>query len=184
MFLIPYALIGLPLTMLFLKTSGELILICLKKGMISFEKRVLKRQNPQTSFKKIITILIICKIVLIVIFSGLEMVVEDWSFLDGVYCWFVTLTTIGFGDYVPFAHYRDKNISTPWKFYITALLCTVPVMAGLCLVSSLLNLLVHYSENIKINFRNVCSCCGQRTDSDTFSADESKTSKEIKLLSV
>jgi len=125
----------------------------------------------------------LCEVGLICILSGVETVMEGWSFLDGMYCWFVTFTTIGFGDYVPFAHYRDKNVNTPWKVYLTGVLFTVPFIAGLCLVSSLLNLLVQHSENIKIHFHNVCSCCGHRTDLNTTGNNGKNTANDVKLQS-
>jgi len=111
------------------------------------------------------------------------MAMEGWSFLDGIYCWFVTFTTIGFGDYVPFSHYREKNINTPWKVYLIGLLFTVPFIAGLCLVSSLLNILVQHSENIKIHFHNVCSCCGHPNDLYTAADDSANTANDVKLTS-
>lgn len=181
--LIPYCLIGLPLTMLALKTSGELIALCIKTTAVNFEKKVLKRQNPEKKLIKCFVIISSILAVLVCGVAGLEVVFENWAFLDGVYCWFVTFTTIGFGDFVPFAQYREKHQnSDQWRVYVAGILFTIPFIIGLCLVSSLLNVLLQGSEKIKIHFHKICSCCGQQTGSVT-EVNEENSKRDIRLQS-
>lgn len=170
--------------MMALKTAGEVILLGLKTMTVNFEMKVLKRPRPERKLIKCFIIIISCMIILICILAAAETALEGWSFLDGVYCWFVTFTTMGFGDFVPFAQYREENINTPWKVYITGLIFTVPFIAGLCLVSSLLNVIVQSSENIKIHFHQVCSSCGHRAELKTeANDDDSKVANGIRLQS-
>lgn len=81
------------------------------------------------------------------------MYLENWSFVQGVYAWFATLSTIGYGDYVPgFELFRkaakssDNDVSL-W-FIISAM--AVPCLAALCVVSGVLNSLVEDIEEFKI----------------------------------
>ena len=68
---------------------------------------------------------------------------EGWTFAEGIYVWFITFTTIGFGDYVPNS--------------ITRL---VETAVGLCLMSGLIDSLVSYSEKVK------CAGCLQSAVSE------------------
>ncbi|XP_020917392.1 potassium channel subfamily K member 15 isoform X2 [Exaiptasia diaphana] len=184
--LIPYCLIGLPLTMLALKTSGEVIHLSIKTIAVNFERKVLKRQHPEKKLIKCFIIIISIMTVVICAAAAGEVALEGWTFLDGVYCWFVTFTTIGFGDFVPFKQYREKNENndTRWRVYVAGILFTVPFVGGLCLVSSLLSVIIQGSENVKIHFHKICSCCGQQTGPEANDVDSSKTDIRLQSFSV
>ena len=38
---------------------------------------------------------------LILLMAGVSIHYDKWTFVEGMYVWFVTFTTIGFGDYIP-----------------------------------------------------------------------------------
>ncbi|WP_420318452.1 potassium channel family protein [Ekhidna sp.] len=62
---------------------------------------------------------------------------EDWSYLDAFYFSFITLTTIGFGDFAP---------QTDWGKLFTILYITI----GVGIILSFINTLYHhYSKVIK-----------------------------------
>lgn len=145
--------------MLALKTAGEVLLIGLRNLTITFEKKILRRKKPEHNMIKCLLMIIFWIIILMCILATVEKYVNGWTFLEGVYCWFVTLTTIGFGDYLPLQKLLfEQTESMLWVFVVTSIFSILPYVMALCLVSSLLNLLVEYSEEFKIHY-NAFSCC-------------------------
>lgn len=65
-----------------------------------FERKILKRLEPKHIKTKGAVILFSTMISIIALNSVLLMDQTDWTFVEGVYFWFITFTTIGFGDYV------------------------------------------------------------------------------------
>lgn len=93
-------LIGIPLTMIAFKSVGELILILVNTIITKFEKKILKRREHTRVQGKSAVLLFFFMVALLFICGCLE-TLEHLTWLEGTYMWFVTLTTIGFGDYVP-----------------------------------------------------------------------------------
>ena len=62
--------------------------------------------------------------------------VEDWKKLDALYFCFVTLTTIGFGDFIPGSTLLNKN-GNKKNMYISALY----IFVGLILIAMCINLM-------------------------------------------
>ena len=94
---------------------------------------------------------------------------EGWSFVEGIYAWFATLSTIGYGDYIPgwdalrkAAETSDIDSHVNVWLMISAL--ALPGLAGLCVVSAVLNSLVDALEELKIQFkvRNKCLRCERK----------------------
>ena len=98
MFTIFYALVGIPLTAFFLLLIGQKLHIPLK----SLKKKVFweKHKKIEKVLKSILVALLGLTVLLFlpaVLFRRLE----GWTYLEGVYFGVITLTTIGFGDFVP-----------------------------------------------------------------------------------
>ena len=152
--------IGIPINMLALKAVGELIAKWINAVVRRFERKILKRSEPLENMqRKTAVILFSLMMVLIVVNSVSLMHLVGWSLVEGVYFWFVTFTTIGFGDYVPHEPQRIKELSinssdnhgnrvknsiivhnTFFTFYF--ILC-------LCIVSSVLNSIMAAIEERK-----------------------------------
>ena len=94
------SLLGIPITLLAFKSIGELIAKWVNAIVTKFEKKILKRLEPKHMKTKGAVILFSTMISLIAIYSVLLMNHTDWTIVEGVYFWFITFTTIGFGDYV------------------------------------------------------------------------------------
>ena len=107
---------------------------------------------------------------LIVVNGSLMMPVFNWSLVEGVYFWFITLTTIGFGDYVPVKSQRiwklSINISRnheakketavgakPPFAVFSGIFYTFYLILCLCIVSSVLNSIVAAIEESKFPSR-------------------------------
>ncbi|CAL8316952.1 unnamed protein product [Merluccius merluccius] len=101
-FCIIYALLGIPLFGFLLAGVGEQLGTIFGKGIAKVEKMIVKWNVSQTKIRVISTVLFIlfgC-----VIFVALPAVIfkhiEGWSALESIYFVVITLTTIGFGDFV------------------------------------------------------------------------------------
>nr|XP_014345469.1 PREDICTED: potassium channel subfamily K member 2 [Latimeria chalumnae] len=101
-FCIIYALLGIPLFGFLLAGIGDQLGTIFGKGIAKVEDMFVKWNVSQTKIRVISTVLFIlfgC-----VLFVAIPAVafknIEGWSTLDSIYFVVITLTTIGFGDYV------------------------------------------------------------------------------------
>ncbi|XP_035222489.1 potassium channel subfamily K member 16-like [Stegodyphus dumicola] len=135
-----YAIIGIPLNILFFKTLGDAY-------SDAYQEIIWKVNSDDTNKKKQVLAHLIFYIPWVIIFMVLPSVVfmytEDWNFLDGLYYSFITLTTVGLGDYV-----AGENLPTKvsYVFYRIALLCWM--MHGLAFVSMVVDFLAHQYQKI------------------------------------
>ncbi|XP_029937824.1 potassium channel subfamily K member 16-like [Myripristis murdjan] len=97
-FCVFYALCGIPLNLAFLKQLGKCLTIHLgrlERGMVS-----LVPHKQSVEVLAVSLFLITGSLVFLVIPTLLFTYVEEWSYGEGFYYAFITLSTIGFGDYV------------------------------------------------------------------------------------
>ena len=99
-----YAIIGIPICLTFLQIVGE----WLSRHFNSITKCVAERMKTrpakhQATFQGItVLILFISGVILLFFFPALILHrIEDWTYGEALYYCFVTLTTVGFGDFVP-----------------------------------------------------------------------------------
>jgi hypothetical protein len=93
--LIPYALVGIPLNILFLIVVGKWLSMLYQKVYKSVKDNWIMAAISYL-------LLVITGWCLFAIFpSTLFSSIEEWSFTESLYFTMVTLTTIGFGDYIP-----------------------------------------------------------------------------------
>ncbi|XP_062332912.1 potassium channel subfamily K member 4 [Osmerus eperlanus] len=102
LFCLCYALVGIPMFGILLAGVGDHMGTGLRKAVANIETLFLKRRVSPTIVRiisAVLSILIGCLIFLAVptvVFHK----VEGWSFLESLYFVVITLTTVGFGDYV------------------------------------------------------------------------------------
>lgn len=66
------------------------------------ERKILNRRlEPKQLQTKSAVILFLLMVILMIASGWLFKHLEDWTLVEGVYFWFITFTTIGFGDYLP-----------------------------------------------------------------------------------
>ena len=146
------SLLGIPITLLTLKSIGELIARQLKLLVTKFEKKILKRPEPKRVQTKSAMILVALMVVLMVGSALFVTNLLDWTFIEGLYFWVITFTTIGFGDYVisnidvPSYNNLIFNISSHQEnqdesvdLHIYNILDILNCLFGLCIVSSVLD---------------------------------------------
>lgn len=137
-FCIFYALVGIPLTWLMLSTLAQYINECIGRALECCYERVLQRKPVGIEIKSAaITLAISVSMILIIAAFGCYL--EGWRYLDGVYFGFITLTTIGFGDFVPLhpSPSRDPEGYT-WHVLTFTVMSILYFTIGLAIVSSVL----------------------------------------------
>ncbi|KAG8449394.1 hypothetical protein GDO86_016154, partial [Hymenochirus boettgeri] len=141
-FCVFYALFGIPLNVIFLGQLGKLLSRgCRKLGKYFFKKGMKKEKV------KLLTIVFFL-VTGIIVFLGIPPLIfthtESWTYTEGVYYAFVSLSTIGFGDYVV-GYGSQPNI--PFRGY-RALVC-LWIIFGLAWLSLLFNLLTSLLKDTK-----------------------------------
>ncbi|KAJ8308908.1 hypothetical protein KUTeg_013782 [Tegillarca granosa] len=112
-FFIFFALVGIPLNAVVLVGIGSKISIALKK----FRKYVWIKKHPKVDgILKTIAIALIGLLILILVPSGIFSAVEGWTFGESIYYCVVSLTTVGFGDFV--AGSGDTDYRVGYRFFI------------------------------------------------------------------
>ena len=148
---------GIPLCLLTLKSAGVLITELLKRAVINFEIRAFKAPNVSHLEFKCAFLTLALMVIFLSLSSAVQVIWEKWTFVDSFYAWFITFTTVGFGDYIPFESVvsREDACVTAAVFHIFA---TFPALCGLCLVASVINtLLTVFDKQEPSEVSNSCS---------------------------
>ena len=171
-----YALIGIPLALFTLNSFGGLISHGVSWLISTFEKRVLKTPEPRDLEIKISVLTILLTLVLLLAGSAIAVVTQDWSFLEAFYFWFVTFTTIGFGDYVIRDHEEVDEEVKP----IIGLFSLAFTLFGLAAVASGINSLLDVASKRPCRFV-ICSGSLPVQDSDAVAKEDSDAALQIQM---
>ncbi|MGH0185506.1 UNVERIFIED_CONTAM: hypothetical protein FKN15_018206 [Acipenser sinensis] len=126
-FCIFYALFGIPLFGFLLAGIGDQLGTIFVKSIARVEKVFRKKQITQTKIRVISTIMFILLgcIVFVTIPAVIFQSIEEWETLDSLYFVVITLTTVGFGDYVAggnkIIHYREWYKPLVWFWILVGL---------------------------------------------------------------
>ncbi|XP_041846058.1 potassium channel subfamily K member 4 isoform X2 [Melanotaenia boesemani] len=136
LFCVCYALVGIPMFGILLAGVGDHMGTVLRRAVAKIETLFLKRKVRPTTVRVIsavLSILIGCLIFLAVPTIVFQKV-ENWSFLESLYFVVITLTTVGFGDYVPGGAYEGGNFFKPlvllWIVFGLAYFASILTMIG------------------------------------------------------
>lgn len=153
---IGYALFGIPLILLTLKSCGSGYNSLLKCLLTNFEKCI--RKNAEISHLELRLLLLnfFALVTVIFIAATVSTDMDGWDIWQGVYVWFITFTTVGFGDFIP-------------TYMTTAEQPNSLLIAGLCFMSAVVDALVAWAERL-----NRCqqSCCRSQNDITTDRDDD------------
>lgn len=136
-FCIFYAIFGIPITGLMLKSIGERITETLASFWKFVDTKICKREHPRRIYLKTVACIFIMVAGMILLLAGIGKSYEGWTFFEGVYFAFITLSTIGFGDYVP-QHPSKHEKDHPGYVIAFTILTFVYFTFGLAMVSSAL----------------------------------------------
>ncbi|KAM6953346.1 potassium channel subfamily K member 2 [Aplochiton taeniatus] len=136
LFCVCFALVGIPMFGFLLAGVSDHMGTLLRKAVANIETLFLKRRVSPTSVRVIsavLSILIGCLIFLAaptVVFQE----VEEWSFLEAIYFVVITLTTVGFGDFVPGGRRKGDLLFKPlvllWIVFGLAYFASILTMIG------------------------------------------------------
>ncbi|KAG2465294.1 potassium channel subfamily K member 9 [Erpetoichthys calabaricus] len=131
-----YAVLGIPLTLVMFQSLGE--------RMNTFVKYLLKRikkccgmRSTEVSMENMVTVGFFSCIGTLCIGAAAFSHCEDWSFFQSYYYCFITLTTIGFGDFVALQNNKalqKKPLYVAFSFMY--------ILVGLTVIGAFLNLVV------------------------------------------
>ncbi|KAJ7370398.1 hypothetical protein OS493_032575 [Desmophyllum pertusum] len=138
LFCIIYALVGIPLTWLMLSTLAQQINDWIGRALRCCYERVLQRKPAGIGIKTA-AITLAMSVIMVLVIALFGCYLEGWRYLDGIYFGFITLTTIGFGDFVPLhpSENRDPEGYT-WHVLVFTILSIIYFTIGLAIVSSVL----------------------------------------------
>ncbi|CAF0864309.1 unnamed protein product [Didymodactylos carnosus] len=134
-----YAMAGIPLWLIMFQSAGER-LNALITFLLSHVKRRFRRRGDVSDIELITVEFALSTCVVLgcsLVFSSKE----KWTYFESIYYSFITLSTIGFGDFVPLASLQKTNQSLYSKFgYV---IFTIGfILVGLTIMASSINLLV------------------------------------------
>ena len=87
--------------MLTLKTLGEIVSKMVYKLVLIVETKVLCKKTPRKVKIKSFSIAFTLMILTLCAGGVIHIYMDGGTFIEGVYSWFATLSTIGYGDYIP-----------------------------------------------------------------------------------
>ncbi|XP_054978709.1 potassium channel subfamily K member 3 [Sorex araneus] len=131
-----YALLGIPLTLVMFQSLGERINTFVKY-LLHRAKRGLGMRRADVSMANMVLIGFFSCVSTLCIGAAAFSYYEHWTFFQAYYYCFITLTTIGFGDYV--ALQKDQALQTQPQYVAFSF---VYILTGLTVIGAFLNLVV------------------------------------------
>ena len=145
-----------------MKSAGELLASCLKFLVVKTDTFLLGNAEPKHMKRKTFFVANALILIVLVLASVSSIYMENWSFLEGLYAWFIILTTIGFGDYVPLESISRKasNGEIPkYRVVFYGILLSLPYVIGLSLISCILTCIVNSLDQIREARDRCIKCC-------------------------
>ncbi|KAL4230823.1 potassium channel subfamily K member 4 [Mactra antiquata] len=168
-FFIFYAIMGIPFTALILSSIGEK----LTKPYKALEKKQFFENHPKKErLGKFIIFTALCFVLFSLIPAAIFSAVEDWSYLEAWYYTVVTLTTVGFGDYVP----GQDDTTVRWLYKI---LTAIWIFIGLSWLSMVMNLIQDFLKLQSIKIDNDVE--KEENNEDNKAGDKKTKETELKL---
>ncbi|XP_015278565.1 PREDICTED: potassium channel subfamily K member 16-like [Gekko japonicus] len=139
LFCVVFSLFGIPLNIVFLHHIGKILsLLCERLAKCLYRKGVKKKT---TRFLTLLFFLVMGILVFICVPSVVFQVMEDWTYGEAIYFTFITLSTIGFGDYI-IGRQPSKRYFPYYR-----ILVAIWIIFGLAWIALLFNLLSNLLED-------------------------------------
>ena len=131
-----YALAGIPLNLIMFQSIGERLNIFVTFLLRSI-KKCFKVKEPEVSQTNLIMVCMIMSNIVVAGGAWAFSYYEKWNYIDACYYCVITLTTIGFGDYVALQKFRALQTKPEYVAF-----SLIFILFGLTVVSAAMNLLV------------------------------------------
>ncbi|KAM5292076.1 potassium channel subfamily K member 3 [Ctenodactylus gundi] len=131
-----YALLGIPLTLVMFQSLGERINTFVRY-LLHRAKKGLGMRRADVSMANMVLIGFVSCVSTLCVGAAAFSHYEHWTFFQAYYYCFITLTTIGFGDYV--ALQKDQALQTQPQYVAFSF---VYILTGLTVIGAFLNLVV------------------------------------------
>lgn len=140
-----------------LQLAGQMVLRGQQILVSKVEKDLLKREGEPKFVNEKCTLLgLLLLLTLLLVCTGIQISLDNWTFLDGIYCYFITFATVGFGDLIP-----GPKRAGP----VLVLLRILLIVLGLVAMSNVLNAVLSCEDSGKWLTRLRGRCSGETTDS-------------------
>ncbi|XP_054614240.1 potassium channel subfamily K member 1-like [Dunckerocampus dactyliophorus] len=150
-FCIIYSLVGIPATLFFLSAVVQRIMVLVTRRPLSYFPRRWAVSKSKFAIVHATVLAIMVAMLLLVIPSWIFFTLEkDWNFLESLYFCFISLTTIGLGDYVPGETHSTED-NPHQQFY--KLVITVYLLLGLVCVLVLMETCVELPQMRRLRQR-------------------------------
>ena len=158
MLFIFYAIIGIPIALTFLAILGDILSGFIDRPVAKIIARKKKKgTNINVALIRLFVVVsvLVCGLILFIFIPALIFTaIEPWSYGEAVYFCFVTLTTVGFGDFVPAQEEATAETSTGLRG-LYAVISTVWTWLGLAFVSVLISEIQNLSAEAG---KNITKC--------------------------
>lgn len=131
-----YAVLGIPLTLVMFQSLGERINTFVRY-LLHRAKRCLGFRRTEVSMENMVLIGFLSCLGTLCVGAAAFSHFEGWTFFHAYYYCFITLTTIGFGDFVALQKNEDLQEKTPYVVF-----SFMYILVGLTVIGAFLNLVV------------------------------------------
>lgn len=166
-----YAILGIPLALTFLATIGAIMTDYLNAALNPLLKLSHGKRNPVLVRGIGLAVFFSLALVfMIFIPAGIFYATEDWTYGQSIYYCFVTLTTVGFGDFVPTIATSSRQTSNSPLIGLYKIIVSVWLWMGLAFIAAIITELTNFIDAITKRIR-MSHCCRRDGDSDSEKRD-------------
>ncbi|XP_068604907.1 potassium channel subfamily K member 15 [Brachionichthys hirsutus] len=131
-----YAVLGIPLTLVMFQSLGERMNTFVR-CLLHLTKKCLRLRRTGVSMENMVLVGFLSCMGTLCVGAAAFSHFEGWSFFHAYYYCFITLTTIGFGDFVALQKNEDLQEKTPYVAF-----SFMYILVGLTVIGAFLNLVV------------------------------------------
>ena len=167
-FFIPYAIIGIPITLIFLAELGQIL-----KKLLNWVTTKPLGKRAHILWVQGLVLLVVLTIALIVIAfipAAIFAAIDGWTYFEALYFVFVTLTTVGFGDFVPTT---PNNLSGLYRLSVI-----VWLFVGLAFLALVIAKVQEILESFNERRKKFSKCMKEKMERKNYEEDVTEAAKQ------